>query len=612
MEDFFKLYNQWSMSKKKDEFGKKTLNEGLKILDKNVVDNNCKELILTKLIYIDSKNTELYYRMGMLSRGISIEREILWYKMGYNINPYHFNNFFALCKSLIINKNYQLIVELNVDNIFDRYTHEIELLYYYVESMLAVNNIKNCLKYALLVNDYFIKKDVANSEEAFFKWNSFVNCAKIYFLLGNIENSIKYMEYALEYAKKTTVQQYIIESIQKKIALYDHKYYDNKKHYENVLSINYYLRDTPIFALTNKNNNNKHKKIRVGYLSSDYSLHAVSNFIFPILKYHNNNKFDVYMYSNQEIIHPMFKPFGLNHYTVFNMKDIDAAKLINKHEIDILIDLNGFTSGNRLGILAFRPAPIQITYIGYPNTTGLKYIQYRITDEVSNSINSKQLFSEELIRLPRCFLLYESIYQREPVKLKETVSNNVILGSLNKEPKNSIQTLNTWKQILKTCSNAKLLIKIETYDNIEERLKYYMKFLDVDKARLIIIQKMDDNEYVQLFSKIDILLDTFPYSGTTTSCNALYNSIPIITLYNENYHVHNVTSSILINSGLPELVAKDEENYITIACNLINDSNRINEYKKNIRKMFLDLMEPIAFMKTYEEELTKLYNKHVL
>jgi len=439
--------------------GKKLLNEGLKIVDK--ADNNCKELILTRLIYVDSKNTELYYRMGMLYRGISIEKEILWYKMGYNINPNHFNNFFALCKSLIINKNYQLIVELNTDNIFDRYTHEIELLYYYVESMLIVDNIKNCLKYALLVNDYFIKKDVSNNEEAFFKWNSFVNCAKIYFLLGNIENSIKSMEYALDYAKKTTVQKYIIESLQKNMALYDHKYYDNKKHFENVVSINYYLRDTPIFDLITNNNKYNHTKIRVGYLSSDYSMHAVSNFIFPILKYHNNNKFDIYMYSNQEIIHPMFKPFGLNHYSVFNMKDIDAAKLINKHEIDILIDLNGFTSGNRLGIMAFRPAPVQITYIGYPNTTGLKYIQYRITDEISSSINSKQLFSEELIRLPRCFLLYESIYQREPVKLKETVSNTIILGSLNKEPKNSIQTLNTWKQILKTTTNTKLLIKIE-------------------------------------------------------------------------------------------------------------------------------------------------------
>jgi hypothetical protein len=179
MEDFLKLYNQWSMSKKKDELGKKTLNEGLKILDNNKVDNNCKELILTKLIYIDSKNTELYYRMGMLSRGISIEREILWYKMGYNINPNHFNNFFALCKSLIINKNYQLIVELNVDSIFDRYTHEIELLYYYVESMLAVNNIKNCLKYALLVNDYFIKCHIKKADGSTLKFFGQVGNPKI-------------------------------------------------------------------------------------------------------------------------------------------------------------------------------------------------------------------------------------------------------------------------------------------------------------------------------------------------------------------------------------------------------------------------------------------------
>ena len=609
MDEFLKLYKVFMEDTTKEDIGRRLLNDGLKIVDNYNANNMIKEQVLTHLIYVYPKKAELYYKMGVLFRGFSIEKEIMWYKISNSIDPDYFENLFAICKSLFINKKYPMIIELNKNNLFDKYTNETEFIYYYVESMLTMNKMNKCLKYALLINDYFIKKTIVNNEECFLKWNSYICCAKIYFLQGNIENSIKYMEYALDFAKKTTINDYIIQSMQQYIALYDHKYHDNKKLYENNVKLNYYLRDNPIFTFKN---NKTHRKIRIGYISSDYALHAVSNFILPILKNHDNDKFETYIYSNQPVIHPMFTALNIPHYKIFEMSDKDAAKLINSQEIDILIDLNGLTTGNRLDVLAYRPAPIQITYIGHPNTTGLKYIQYKFVDEITDSRNSKQSYSEELIRLPKCFLLYESVYQKEPIKPKTTISNNIILGSLNKEPKNSVNTLNAWKKIMQTCTNTKLVIKIESYDNIEERLQYYMEHLNVEKGRLLIIKRLNDEEYVQLFKTIDILLDTFPYSGTTTSCNALYNSIPIVTMYNENYHVHNVTSSILINSGLPELVAKDEDEYIKIACNLIKDCNKIDEYKQNIRGMFLNLMEPKSFMKPYEYELTKLYNKHVL
>jgi len=291
-----------------------------------------------------------------------------------------------------------------------------------------------------------------------------------------------------------------------------------------------------------------------------------------------------------------------------DLSDKDAATLINKHNIDILFDLNGHTVNNRLGVFTYHPAPIQIAYLGFPNTTGLKSIQYRITDTTVDSSISKQRYSETLLKLPKCFLLYKSINQETPITPRKT-KDTVILAAINKENKNSTHALETWKIILRECPNANILIKLETFDNNEERMEFYSSKLEVDRKRIIIINKLQNEEYNKLFSMVDVLLDTFPYSGTTTTCNALFNSIPLVSLYNDNYHAHNVSCSLLTNSGLPELVAKTQEEYVDIVKQLVNKPSRIDNYKKTIREKFLKLMEPGPFMKDYEGTLIDVYNK---
>ena len=275
--------------------------------------------------------------------------------------------------------------------------------------------------------------------------------------------------------------------------------------------------------------------------------------------------------------------------------------MIYDDQIDILFDLNGHTEGSRLDVFALNPAPVQITYMGYPNTTGLKSMHYRLTDNISDHPDTMQPYSEKLIYLPSFFLLFKSIIQVVPVVPRKT-DETVYLGSLN-------DVLRAWKEIMKNNKNTKIIIKT---NGLIDRNEYYKNELDVQGDRLILLNKsLSNDEYIDLFSKIDILLDTFPYSGTTTTCNALYNSIPVITLYNKDIHSHNVSSSILIRCGFPELVAQTFQEYVDKTTTLIKNIAQIDVYKATIGHAFNKYMNASQFMRSYEETLIELYNERL-
>ena len=281
--------------------------------------------------------------------------------------------------------------------------------------------------------------------------------------------------------------------------------------------------------------------------------------------------------------------------------------MVYTNYIDVLIDLNGYTTGNRMDIFSKNPAPIQITYLGYPNTLGLDFIKYRITDSVADSPDSEQYYSETLLRMKKCFLLFKNTLQNSPVTKKK--QDTIILGSLNKELKNSKPILQVWRKIMEAIPSANIMIKLDGIDNIDSRIKYYSKELNISAKRIIPIQHCTNEEYIEMFSTIDILLDTFPYSGTTTTCNALYNSVPVITLYNKDIHSHNVSSSLLINCGFSELVAYNEFEYIQKTVELSKNILQLQYYREHIHSKFMELMNPTSFMKDYESMLEELIVK---
>jgi protein O-GlcNAc transferase len=579
---------------------------GIQLLTDQNYTSNQKEDILNKLIFVFPDEYILYYYMGCITKEYSIHKSLVWYKICFEKNPNYIENILDLLKILFDNGYYNYIKEF--DEVNDRFLQNIQdsrikilLASYYSKIKKQEQSIPIFLE---LIKSNNMNDDLLSI--------CYTNLGLIYNELSNNKYAIDYLHKAIECISKTNEGVYnhsngkqIFDNL---LLLYDYEYVDNNKMYETYLYYNTLVYESKTFDFLHRPKNNK---IKIGYVSGDFTTHVITSFILPILSNHDTNLFEVYCFSNYHTIEKCYFEQCSNKNVYFHyineLNTQSASSYIYNLNIDILIDLNGHTQFNRLDVFALNPAPIQITYLGYPNTTGLKSMHYRITDSIADNPNSLQKYSEKLLYLPKCFLLYKSITQLKPIQPSQVVANNIILGAFNKEAKNSESTLCVWKQIMHVCPNTKILIKKSSTQKSEDRIAFYLKKLDISRERLILIEFLEiESDYINLFSKIDIHLDTFPYSGTTTTCNALYNSIPVITKYHPNYHSHNVSSSLLVNSGLLELIAYSNDEYVSKTVNLINNPTQITHYKNTIHSQFMECMNPTDFMKTYEKMLVEL------
>jgi predicted O-linked N-acetylglucosamine transferase (SPINDLY family) len=583
---------------------------GMKVFS-TTQDTTEKENILQQLLMIYPKDAELYYKMALLFNGNG--KSFLWHKLCYTIDPTHIENIITVIQELYTSGLHYRIFEY-VDTtsvIYSKLCEDPRFLYIYSRCNFQELCYQNGVNQLLKLIQYYSKKPAITLDDKIIKWSNYHDLGYIYCAMGEIELAIKYVKKAVELADKFRFDlSRRLLSFNNYLAYMDYIYHDKTEVFQTFLKINEYLPE----KVVHRNYKHRSKKIRIGYVSGDFTTHAIANFIIPILENHDRSQFEIVLYANQpEYSSDIFVKLNIPHRIIFNKPDSEIADLIYSEKIDILIDLNGHTASNRLGVFQYRPAPIQMSYLGYPNTTGLRSIKYRITDTIVDPMTTTQPYSEQLIRFNGCFLLYTPFHQKNPVKWKTAVhSEYIILGAINKENKNSKHALETWASILNQCPRAKILIKLETFDNTEERREFYTKILRTSSDRIIIVNKLSNEEYPHLFSKIDIVLDAFPYSGTTTTCNSLFNSIPVVTLYHENCHAHNVSSSILIHSGLSEFVAYSQKEYIDIVVDLVNAPDKLDYYKSIVRNHFLKLMEPTAFMKEYENALTTIYNNDIL
>ena len=563
-----------------------------------------KEEIIYKMLFLYPNDCDLYYKAAELHAEINQIKAITWHKMGYQIDPNNDKNTLALCLSLYENDFGNQVMNMNNKGQLDKFMNNIKFLkahnIYNCKNLKYENSIKSLLK----LIEIHSKKTAITQEEKSEKWQNYHDIGYVYSKLGQIDNAARYIQKATDLAVKFNLslkQQTLTFSNLAMINCY--RYHNNDEIYNLHLKINSYYPNKETFDFSKRPRNSK---IRLGYVSSDLDYHPIANFLLPIIDNHTD-AFEVTLFSNIKDVAHQFKKPNRKIIDITSATEYEAAKLIYNEKIDILFDLNGHTGSNRLGIFAQNPAPIQISYLGYANTSGLKSIKYRLTDKISNPENSTEKYSEKLLYLPKCFLLYKNISSTDAIRPDNFVLGQrpIILAALNTETKNSIDTLRVWAKILNECPNTRLLIKLESHDNKEDRTKFYIKNLDTSEDRLIILNRLSNYDYDMIFSKIDVLLDTFPYSGTTTTCNALFNSVPVVTLYDPNNHCHSVSSSILINTGLPELVANTHDEYVNIVKRL-SDSNILNKYKSTIKNKFTDLMNPATFIKSYESILVSI------
>jgi predicted O-linked N-acetylglucosamine transferase (SPINDLY family) len=367
-------------------------------------------------------------------------------------------------------------------------------------------------------------------------------------------------------------------------------------------------------------------KINIGIISGDFLDHPVSFFICTYLKNFDHTKFNLTCYSECIIDTSLFND-KIKFKIIKNMSQENASELIYKDRIHILLDLTGLTSFNRMDIFAFKPAPIQITYIGYPNTTGLYEMDYRIVDNITDGDDlsiSQKFYTEKLIALKNCFLCYDPIgITRTPFTLPEITdtprlknTKELIIGNFNRTNKITDSVIIEYNKILLAHSNVKFLFKTKSLINLRIRKEFLNKFDKKVRNRIIILDcTLSHKQHLETYNQMDIAIDTFPYSGTTTTCEALTAGCATFSIYDSTWYFHaqNVSCSILKNSDLDFYVCNNTEEIIDKIQILLDKPIEFwKTQKEETRRKFLNgkFTNKDLYMKNIEKLFTDLFEKH--
>ncbi|VAW58716.1 TPR domain protein, putative component of TonB system [hydrothermal vent metagenome] len=334
--------------------------------------------------------------------------------------------------------------------------------------------------------------------------------------------------------------------------------------------------------------------LKLGIISADLMDHPVARFILSFFKYHDSSQFSIYCYSDalaEDEVSAELKTHAAHWSAVSQLSNIDLAKKINNDQINILLDLAGHSGSSRISVFALKPAPVQITYLGYPNTTGIAEMDYRITDSIADPVGvSEHLHTEKLLRLPECFLAFTPAFPDAPVSHNENVStNNIMFGSFNNLAKTTPAVIALWSEILHRVPGSKLTLKSISTSDSEIKAHYLNMFQqhDIAAERIVLLNTVaEKQDHYNGYNKIDIALDTFPYNGTTTTFEALWMATPVVTLSGAT-HVSRVGHSILAHLSLHKLVAKNREEYVTAATDLANDIAYLKKLHSSLREQML-------------------------
>jgi protein O-GlcNAc transferase len=332
------------------------------------------------------------------------------------------------------------------------------------------------------------------------------------------------------------------------------------------------------------------KRLKVGYVSPDFCEHSIVYFLEPLMRNLDRGKIEIFCYSDVMVPDASTEKLRqlADHWVAsVGMSDDALVERIRNDRIDILIDLAGHTRKNRLAVFARKPAPVQATWLGYPNTTGLKAIQYRLVDALTDPVGQGDpLASETLLRLPGGFLCYAPPCDAPaPAPAPCLATGTVTFGSFNNPAKLSESTLEVWARVLTRLPHARLLLKARAFADTTTRASYVDRLtrLGVAPTRITLLDVLPTRAHLGIYaSAIDIALDPFPYNGATTTCEALWMGVPVVTLRGDR-HAGRVGASLLTQIGLSELSADSREAYIDTAVALASDPARLSELRLSLR-----------------------------
>ena len=437
----------------------------------------------------------------------------------------------------------------------------------------------------------------------------FQSIVNVYKILNDVETVIYYLKKIMENdagLESNTLKRYIFFNS------YLNKW-SQKDFFVNSIKLEEIL---PLYNL-DKINTRKNKKIRLAFLSSDIkNNHSVVNFLKTILKNVDKEKFELIFFSNCKIKKEEENPIDLKIYfdewiNIENLNDIEAISIIRKNNINIIIDLMGLSSSDRLTLFKNRLAPIQVLWLGYNNTSGLNEMDYLIADPNLIKKNEVKLYSEKILFLPNIWNCHSGLGILRKENPAPLIKNKYItFGSFNNTNKISDEVVSVWSNILKSTNNSRLIIK-SSHAYSDKILKEKFEKNKVLNLITFLGKKNSFEEHINEYQKIDLALDTFPYNGVTTSFEAIWMGVPVLTLrgFNPNSRAG---ESINKNLNMSYLIADNKDEYVLKAVELSKNFEKVIEIRKNLFDKALEsnLFNDKKFSKEFYENLEKICFKH--
>lgn len=530
------------------------------------------EDLFTDLLEVYKKDHNSYYNLGIIKFDQKqYDLAINFFKKACSYNP----NFYGAYNHLA--KVYEEL---------QKYDHAI----FYYEKANSVNSEGLNLSFNNLGLLHLTLKNFSKSEE-FFKQalnlkgdKSIVynNLATLYFEWGNFDLAFKYFE------KSVTINPKNTKFYSTFLGLIPFSNKDINYHKTHLQK--YRESIDPIKNLNNTNYNNI-KKINIGFLSADFKKHPVGYFLLDFLgEFYKNNEYKLFALSNSNIEDDYTKKLKLNFHEwndVSKFEDLELINFIKEKEIHILIDMQGHTYGNRLHIFASKPALIQISWAAYLASTGISEIDYIFGDPYVTPMTEKNNYVEKIYQLPKiwCSLSTSDIKDLAASDTPAIKNNYITFGSFNNIFKINNEVIKTWSSILNCVPRSKLILKSERFKNQDYIDDFIFKFNknNVQKENLIFEKSSEREELLLSYNKIDIALDTFPYSGGTTSLEASWMCVPLLTLKGSTF-ISKCGESININLNMKDWISTNSKEYVDKATQYTKDFAKLNIIRTNLRK----------------------------
>ena len=363
------------------------------------------------------------------------------------------------------------------------------------------------------------------------------------------------------------------------------------------------------------NDHNENRRLKIAYVSPNFRHHAEAHFVLPLLEAHDHEQFEIHCYSDyrragDNVTAGMRRLADVWH-DVHRLSNARLAEKVRADRIDILIDLTMQMSDDRMLMLAEKPAPIQIAYLAYPGSSGLATMDYRITDRYMDPPETDDSWAvEQALRLPDSWCVYHTVSQYPDVNDPPALSNgHITFGSLNNFCKCNEQVLTRWANVLRAIEKSRLILLCPS-GQAQRRTTAFFAERGIAPDRIEFVSVLPRPEYLQTYLRIDIALDPFPYNGITTTCDALWMGVPMLTLPG-NTPASRAGLGLLTVAGVPEFIAQSEDHYIDLAKELATDLPRLKTLRSTLRAQTLasPLMNAPRFARNLESAYREIWKR---